>query len=800
MKVLSEQKSIIDDSITITSCHSAFREVQALHDWLLHQLNHDSELTPKDILVMCPQIEDYAPYVNAVFTRGWQDISDDVPPLPCSIADRSAKDSDPIVGAFVDMLSFPDSRFHVSSVIGLLRVPSIANKFGLNHDDIARVSQWLEQASVHWGLSQAHKQSVLNANASGAFTWQQGLSRLIKGFAYSDTETLYQNSLTIPSVEGLDGQLLGQLMLFIEQLQLMAAELAKTRTATAWQIYLTDVIENVFNFDNEQSETVLLNAIANLTEFTSEANYQTEISLAVVKEFLTHHFSIPDPGRQFMVGQVTFCSMLPMRSIPFKIIAVLGLNDGQYPRQRQPLAFDLMSMTPAKLGDRSRRGDDRYLFLEAIISARQSLYLSYQGRNVSNNKKKEPSIVLQEFMDYLEHGYGWQCHDGEGDSIRQMPLQPFAVKNYQGKWAGFDANWLNLSGHDLAVGDQDQNGKVLDTNVAKPVVKPKNDQLAENNAEIEISLEQLIRFYVHPSRWYAQKMLNLTFEETEARLADAETFTYDRLASYQLKQDMLASMLEVDASEEILEKDLILIKAHAKLTGHFADAPITEQLFDKWQQDSEIFAQAIKNNGYSKHELIHLVHSCQLPSGQMVKVTGALPVAINDNTGQHSIFTYRSSTAKAKDIFSLYCYQLLAQVAQFNSAVDNQELTVNSLPDIKHSLGCYFDTKSQKVSQLGFNEITNAESKLNDLIEQFLVGQETPLLLNADIAHKYFTARSFEQPQFEKFWFDANAFNPPARDPYIQYFWPDCPEFSALAPALESIYQGMYQAMHKVKG
>ncbi|MEY8213739.1 MAG: exodeoxyribonuclease V subunit gamma, partial [Colwellia sp.] len=161
---------LIDDSITIVSCHSALREVQALHDFLLHQFNDNkTPLTPKDVLVMCPQIEQYAPYVNAVFAKGWQDLNDEVPPLPCSIADRSAKDSDPLIAAFSELLTLPDSRFQVSQLLGFIRLPAIANKFSMNTEDCEKISLWLEQACVHWGLDQTHKEKILGEKASNSF-------------------------------------------------------------------------------------------------------------------------------------------------------------------------------------------------------------------------------------------------------------------------------------------------------------------------------------------------------------------------------------------------------------------------------------------------------------------------------------------------------------------------------------------------------------------------------------------------------------------------------------------------------
>ncbi|MDG1750429.1 MAG: exodeoxyribonuclease V subunit gamma, partial [Thalassotalea sp.] len=397
-----------DDSIVITSAHSALREVQGLHDWLLHQFNDDSTLTPKDVLVMCPQVEMYAPYVNAVFARGWQELDSDIPPLPCSISDRVAKDSEPLVSAFSDLLTLPDSRFQVSQILAWLRLPAMQTKFGLEIEEIDKCTLWVEHACIHWGLNVEHKQRILNTEqVSEQFTWQYGLSRLLQGFAFSDQEAIYQGKLVLPNVEGNDGILLGQLMLVIEQLQYFTQQLNVARTPQNWHQFLLSLIDDLFDSRHEDGFKSVFSAIESFVEYCQHASFTEKVELPILREYLNAHFSQPDPGRQFMVGQVTFCSMLPMRSIPFKIVAVLGLNDGEYPRQRAPLGFDLMSISPSRIGDRSRRGDDRYLFLEAIISARHALYLSYQGRSIKNNNQRQPSIVLKELMDYLEQAYDW---------------------------------------------------------------------------------------------------------------------------------------------------------------------------------------------------------------------------------------------------------------------------------------------------------------------------------------------------------------------------------------------------------
>ena len=759
----------VDDSIVITSAHSALREVQGLHDWLLHQFNQDPELTPKDVLVMCPQIEDYAPYVNAVFARGWQDIDEGIPPLPCSIADRSAKDADPIVSAYMDLLSLPDSRFQVSQIYALLKLPAVHEPLGLTEDDVNQIAVWLEKAGVHWGLDAEHKNRYLKGERlTSQYTWEQGLNRLLQGFMYSDTASIQDDLLLIPDVEGQQAEVLGKLMLFIEHLSQYVVELSSERTATQWQVYLTKILTQSFAANHEQSINIISNAISSLGEYTAEARFDDTIALPIVIDFLNAHFSEPDTSRQFMVGQVTFCSMLPMRSIPFKIIAIMGLNDGQFPRQRNALAFDLMAQTSSKLGDRSRRGDDRYLFLEAIISARKALYLSYQGRSIKNNTPKQPSIVLNELCDYLTQAYGW-CFDEVGSKqLRCLPMQPFSERNYiedvlvaskvANPYPSFDANWLNL--------------------IATPVESISSAPRPESVSQV--SSGEMIKFFMHPSKYYANTQLNLYFEQYETELNDDEPFVADSLAAYQLREDYLNAYLTQGTLEQ--SEAVNNISEVATLSGQYADTPNTQLMIESWQQDSKFFAEQVlalvDNIKPSIPETLHFDHRAST-----TQLNFSLPVQ-----GEHLVY-FRSSTPKAKDIFTLYLHQLFLQLLHQQDCYK----------DVKGTLAKYFNTKSQKVVNYQVNHIENPDAKLSILLDYFAKGSDSPLLLNAALADKLIGSKPLEQSGFEHFWQgDRNTIGF-GQDPYIAYFWPQCPEIASLIPEMTEMYQAMLETVVGVK-
>lgn len=752
-----------DDSIVLTSAHSALREVQGLHDWLLHQFNKDSELTPKDILVMCPHIEEYAPYVNAVFSRGWQNIADDVPPLPCSIADRVLMDADPIVASFSQLLTLPDSRFQVSQIVSWLRVSSIQEKHQLCDDDLNKIVHWLEKVHIHWGRDQAHKAEILGVtDASNMFTWQYGIDRLIQGIAFGDQTVIFDEILLCPDIESSDAVLFGKLLDVLERLQIYSKELTIPRSPIQWHAYLKSMVSNFYD-DKYDSVALIDKALENLLIFCRDGEFEQKIELAIVREFLNNHFSQPDPGRQFMVGQVTFCSMVPMRSIPFKIIAVLGLNDGEFPRVRKPYSFDLMSQSAGRLGDRSRRGDDRYLFLEAIISARQSLYLSYQGKNIKNNQEKQPSIVLTELMEYLAFGYGWQCFNGQTEHIRQLAMQPYSIANYQGSLPSFDQNWLRMS-------------PKLQSNVFE-----EKDELSfseilpdKSSENISLSVEQLVRFLSHPARHFANNQLALFLDQLSIELNDEEPFAADHLSKYLLKQSSLDDLVN-SAGENQVSSVLAYWRQYAKLSGNFPELPTVDAELEKLLSDSQQLFEQIEHFSIEPFEEINSNVELFIQAPNDCQVT----VEINA-TGLrcgNQLITYRSSTPKASDLLSTYLSLVILQHEH----------------DLKSSVGFYFNSKSQQqvITQCRHVDM----GVLRKLLSCYIQGQNEPLLINANLAYERFTKKRFEQRQLDNLWLDANLASGFYHDPYMQYFWPLPPSLNDIASELDDIYLEVFNAV-----
>ncbi len=748
-------------SLMIRSSHSELREIQTLHDYLLHQFNADPELKPRDVIVLCPAIEDYAPYIEAVFRSSYDSEQyDENPRLPCSIADRTLMNSEPLIAAYIDLLQLPDSRFEVSKIMDYLRLPAIQIKFGFTNTELDTIEWWLNEASVHWGINSAHKEKISGIDkASATFTWQWGLERLLLGFAQSDSETLSANRLLLPHVEGQDAVLLGRLMQLLERLQYHARELTRTRTAEEWQGYLYELAEQFFSVQKEEqaAEDIIHKVINDLQENTAQANYSAPIDYVVVRNYLQQNFNQTDTGSHFLTGQITFCSMIPMRSIPFKIIAVLSLNDGKFPRQSIPVSFNLMTQGKRRKGDRSRREDDRYLFLEALISARQKLYLSYQGRDIRKNSERQPSLVLKELMTYLHRYYTF-------DKPEEQPLHPFSKRCYLGEQASFDARWKRL----------------LEPQQARNNLKTIK---ADEQDAGKISVDELVRFFDNPLKVFCQNRLNLYLDNNEQLIEDSEPFSVSALTDYNIRDDLLRQALSGGSLE--------VSRMHHQLSGKLPDSPLMISALDTLEQEVQQFNQALPKADQIKQETVE------------VEIAGlSIQVQLHwfIQTGQ--LLLWRLASRKPKDDIRLWLTHLLANVYT-DKMVETQGVFLNYNSSKKER-----DVKHVLLPELV--SVKAAKTELEKLLSAWQTGMSQPRLLHA----------VFGKSLFNKI--DANDFDPESvtptqisnwnkevksnlyritldNDPYFKWFYQQPPKLcTEILKPVSDCYLTLYQHLQEV--
>lgn len=529
-----------DGSIRFHVAHSVQREVEILHDQLLARFSADPSLRPRDIIVMVPDIDSYAPHIRAVFG---QLERTDPRFIPFTLTDQGQRGRDPLLIAVEHLLKLPDSRFPVSEILDLLDVPALRERFGIDEADLPTLHRWIEGAGIRWGMSAEHRAGLGLPAELEQNSWRFGLRRMLLGYAVGSAGA-YDGIEPYDEIGGLDAALIGPLVALLDALQVAHQELTRPASPQEWGSRLHDLMQLFFQASNEHDD-YLLAQLEDLRETWLETcesvALQDELPLTVVREAWLAGLDQGRLSQRFLAGAVNFCTLMPMRAIPFKLVCLLGMNDGDYPRAQPPLDFDLMG-SDYRPGDRSRREDDRYLLLEALLSAREKLYISWVGRSIRDNSDRPASVLVGQLRDHLASG--WRLADDRGDLLEALtqehPLQPFSARYFHQGSALFSyaSEWRMLHGaHEHAAQSQ----------VLEPYVQ-----------EEPLGLGQLQDFLRNPVRHFFSQRLKIFFEAIEAPLADDEPFVLDALQRYSLSDSLLeAALVRLD------QPDLALA-THAK--------------------------------------------------------------------------------------------------------------------------------------------------------------------------------------------------------------------------------------------
>ncbi|EHW9767338.1 exodeoxyribonuclease V subunit gamma [Escherichia coli] len=531
----------LDSSITFHVCHSPQREVEVLYDRLLAMLEEDPTLTPRDIIVMVADIDSYSPFIQAVFGSAPADRY-----LPYAISDRRARQSHPVLEAFISLLSLPDSRFVSEDVLALLDVPVLAARFDITEEGLRYLRQWVNESGIRWGIDDDNVRE-LELPATGQHTWRFGLTRMLLGYAMESAQGEWQSVLPYDESSGLIAELVGHLASLLMQLNIWRRGLAQERPLEEWLPVCRDML-NAFFLPDAETEAAMTLIEQQWQAIISEglgAQYGDAVPLSLLRDELALRLDQERISQRFLAGPVNICTLMPMRSIPFKVVCLLGMNDGVYPRQLAPLGFDLMSQKP-KRGDRSRRDDDRYLFLEALISAQQKLYISYIGRSIQDNSERFPSVLVQELIDYIGQSHylpgdeALNCDESEARVKAHLTCHhtrmPFDPQNYQpGNLQSYAREWLPAAS---------QAGKAH-----SEFVQPLPFTLPET-----VPLETLQRFWAHPVRAFFQMRLQVNFRTEDSEIPDTEPFILEGLSRYQINQQLLNVLVEQDDAERLFRR------------------------------------------------------------------------------------------------------------------------------------------------------------------------------------------------------------------------------------------------------
>jgi len=518
-----------DRSLQFHRCFSPLREIQVLHDRLLDCFQQYPDLTPADILVTAPDITLYADAIAGVFGEASQERR-----IPWSIADQSLHREQPVVRCFLELLDLMAGRFTASSVLALCETTALHRRFSLDPAILPRLHTWVRDSGIRWGLNQEHRQQ-LGVHADHQHSWQFGLDRLLLGYLMGECREPYQDLLPYPHLSGSEAGELGGLLVLIETLAHWRQLLEVSGTAEDWCRRLLTMLDDFFEPELEnQGLASLRESINAFKNHCLLAGYTEIMAPAIVKRHLKESLSQPGGGQAFLSGRVTFGNMVPMRSVPFRIIWLLGLNDGDFPRSQHPAPFDLMAQEP-RLGDRNRRHDDRYLFLEALLSARSLLAFSWVGRSQRDDSITPPSVVISELQDYLNQSCVAPAGPAADYLTTNHPMQPFSRHCFDGTvaTASYNPAWLPAGGE----------GEIRPF-LAAALPPPGPEWRA-------VEIRTLVRFWRHPVRFFLEQIVGLQLREEEVGMEESEPFRLDSLQQYQLRRATVLDLLDNRSSEQV---------------------------------------------------------------------------------------------------------------------------------------------------------------------------------------------------------------------------------------------------------
>ncbi|MDZ7591889.1 MAG: exodeoxyribonuclease V subunit gamma [Rubrivivax sp.] len=541
-----------DRSIVFHVAHGAQREVEILHDQLLELLAHPpggQPLQPRDVVVMVPDIDAFAPAIRAVFGQ-WP--RGDARFIPFDIADLKDRAHDPLLVALEWLLRLPQQRCGLSELRDLLDVPAVAQRFGLAPEQLPRLVQWMEGAGVRWGLDAGHRAGLGLAACGEPNSGLFGLRRMLLGYAVGDAaagrpggDSGFQGIEPYPEVGGLEAALAGSLADLLAALLHWLDEARGPAAPATWAERGRALLAAFFDARHERERASLVaahDALRAWLEPCAAAGFDDPVDLAVAREAWLGGIDEPSLGRRFRAGGVTFCTLMPMRAVPFEVVCLLGMNDGDYPRRGLRSDFDLMGRPGhQRPGDRSRRDDDRQLMLEAVLSARRVLHVSWAGRSARDNSEQPPSVLVSQLRDYLAAGWGAGVLTPR---TTEHPLQPFSRRYFEAA-ALPPAAATGARPPALFTHAREWRAAHAAPALRADAAGSPDAPIAAPDADVPLTVAALVSFLKNPVKDYFRRRLAVVFDEQDAGAGDDEPFALAGLDEYALMQELVESMRRV---------------------------------------------------------------------------------------------------------------------------------------------------------------------------------------------------------------------------------------------------------------
>ena len=530
-----------DPSLQVHAAHGPDRQVEVLRELLVGLLDDDPTLEPRDIVVLCPDIERFAPLVSAAFGLADED-GDTVHPghrIRVRLADRALRRVNPLLEVLSTVLSLAGGRVAASTVLDLSAQPAVARRFSFTGEDLDRLTQLISASGVRWGLDAAHRRPY-GLGHLGQNTWSAGLDRLLLGVAMDGEDNHFiGTALPLDEVDSSDVELIGRLAELMQRLGTALDAFDADHPLQEWLEVARQSIDALTDTTPRDSWQTghAYRVLSSLG--SAEIAADTVLSRAEFQALLADRLSGRAGRANFRTGTLTVCTMYPMRSVPHRVVCLLGMDDLSFPRRSHHDGDDLLNDDPW-VGDRDRRSEDRQLLLDAIMSATEHLLVLYTGADPRTGVSRPPAVPIGELLDAVDLTV--RTEDGSAPRdlvVHRHPLQPFDAANFASSTGAgspgdrpFSFDLAALRGARAAAGVRSSG----------PAVYP-TTPLPEREPTTQVELADLTRFLSHPVKALLRERGGLpTWEESDP-VTDQLPVELDGLASWQIGNRLLAELL-----------------------------------------------------------------------------------------------------------------------------------------------------------------------------------------------------------------------------------------------------------------
>lgn len=529
MRPAGRRLAVSDRSLQVHACHGRARQVDVLREVLLGLLEDDPTLEPRDIVVMCPDIESYAPLIVAGFGLG--EVAGAGHPahrLRVKLADRALAQTNPLLGVAAELLGIAGTRATASQVLNLAQAAPVRARFGFTDDDLDVITDWVRQSNIRWGFDPQHRRPY-GLDHFLHNTWRFGLDRILTGVAMSDDSRAWlDTALPLDDVGSNQVELAGHLAEYVARLHHVVEGLSGAKSLTDWLAALTEGVFLLARCDDEWQHAQLQQEFADIrTQAGPRAS--TLLRLPDVHALLDEHLAGRPTRANFRTGTLTVCTMVPMRSVPHRVVCLIGLDDGVFPRHSAPDGDDVLARTPVT-GERDVRSEDRQLLLDAISSATETLVITYTGADEHTGHPRPPAVPLAELLDTLD---GTTVAPVRQQVVTRHPLQPFDRKNVtpgalvDGKPFTFDPTALGAA--EAATGKRCTPAAFISDRLPEP---PPSD----------VTLADLLDFFKDPVKGFF-RTLDVTLPWDVHSVADEMPVEIDALQAWTVGDRMLRDIL-----------------------------------------------------------------------------------------------------------------------------------------------------------------------------------------------------------------------------------------------------------------